>query len=48
MTYESTIAPTKVDGVANTTGGAKQTIVLDRTQFTPPVKTGSIDVTKRH
>lgn len=46
VAFESTIAPTKVDGVANTTGGAKQTIVVDRNRFTPPIKVGSIDAKK--
>ena len=44
VAFESTIAPTTVDGVLNTTGGAKQTIVVDRNQFTPPIKAGSITV----
>jgi|GEM_PF-4378091 hypothetical protein len=42
--FESTVAPTTVNGVPNTVGGAKQIIVVDRNQFTPPVKTGSIKV----
>lgn len=46
VVYESTIAPTTVDGKPNTTGGATQTIVVDRTQFTPPVKIGNISVKK--
>jgi hypothetical protein len=46
VVFESTIAPTTVNGVPNTTGGAKQSIVVDRTQFTPPVKIGTIVVKK--
>jgi filamentous hemagglutinin len=46
VVFESTIAPTTVNGVPNTTGGATQTIVVDRNQFTPPVKTGTIVVKK--
>ena len=42
LAFESTIAPTTVNGVPDTVGGAKQMIVVDRNQFTPPVKTGSI------
>jgi hypothetical protein len=44
LVFESTIAPTTVNGVASTTGGARQTIVVDRNQFTPPVKIGSVKV----
>ena len=44
LVFESVVAPTTVGGAVNTTGGAKQTIVVDRNQFTPPVKIGSITV----
>ena len=44
VVFESTIAPTTVGGIRNTDGGAKQSIVVDRNQFTPPVKIGSITV----
>lgn len=44
VAFESKIAPTTVNGIPDTTGGAKQTIVVDRSQFTPPIKTGSIKV----
>jgi hypothetical protein len=44
LVFESTIAPTTVGGAVSTTGGAKQTIVVDRTQFTPPVKVGAVKV----
>jgi hypothetical protein len=44
--YESKIAPTTVNGLPNTTGGASQTLVLDRSQFTVPVKTGTILIKK--
>jgi hypothetical protein len=44
LVFESTIAPTTVNGVPSTTGGARQTIVVDRNQFTPPVKVGSVKV----
>jgi hypothetical protein len=44
VAFESKIAPTTVNGIPDTTGGAKQTIVVDRNQFTPPIKTGSIKV----
>jgi hypothetical protein len=46
VVFESTIALTTVNGVPNATGGATQTIVVDRNQFTPPVKTGTIVVKK--
>ncbi|MDP2066526.1 MAG: hypothetical protein U1E02_09105 [Hydrogenophaga sp.] len=42
VVFESTIAPTTVNGVPSTSGGALQAIVLDRNQFTLPVKVGSI------
>lgn len=44
LVFESTIAPTTVGGSVNTSGGAKQAIVVDRSQFTPPVKVGTIRV----
>lgn len=44
VVFESTIAPTTVNGAVSTTGGAKQTIVVDRNQFTPPVKVGAVKV----
>jgi len=46
VVFESKVAPTAVNGVLDTTGGATQTIVVDRTKFTLPIKTGSIDVKK--
>ena len=42
VVFESQIAPTTVNGVPNTTGGAKQAIVVNRSQFTLPIKIGSI------
>ena len=42
VVYESKIAPTMVDGVANTTGGAIQDIVVDRSHFTLPIKIGTV------
>jgi hypothetical protein len=42
VVFESKIAPTTVNGVPNTTGGATQSLVLDRSQFSVPIKTGSI------
>jgi hypothetical protein len=42
VVFESTIAPTTVNGIQNTFGGARQAIVLDRNQFTLPAKVGSI------
>jgi len=42
VVFESTIAPTTVNGIPSTIGGARQTIVLDRNQFTLPAKVGSI------
>ena len=44
VVYQSKVAPTTVNSVANTSGGATQTIVLDRNLFTTPVKTGSIKI----
>jgi hypothetical protein len=44
VVFESKVAATTVDGIKNTNGGAKQSIVVDRTKFTPPVKIGSIKV----
>lgn len=44
LVFESTIAPTTVGGAVSTTGGAKQTIVVDRTKFTLPVKVGTVKV----
>ena len=46
VVFESKIAPTAVDGIPNTTGGVNQTIVVDRNQFTPPVKIDTIAVKK--
>ena len=46
VVFESKIAPTTVDGIPNTTGGVNQTIVVDRNQFTLPVKIDSIAVKK--
>ena len=46
VVFESKIAPTTVNGVPNTTGGATQSLVLDRSQFTVPVKTGSVTIKK--
>ncbi len=46
VVFESKIAPTTVNGIPHTTGGAKQSIVVNRDQFTPPVKTGSIEISK--
>jgi hypothetical protein len=46
VVFESKIAPTVVDGVPNTTGGANQSIVVDRNQFTLPVKIDTITVPK--
>ena len=42
--FDSRITPITVDGTLNTTGGAKRSIVVDRTQFTSPIKVGSITV----
>lgn len=42
VVFESKIAPTTVDGIPNTTGGAPQSIVVDRNQFTLPVKIDTI------
>jgi hypothetical protein len=36
------IAPTTVNGIPNTDGGGMQSLVLDRSQFTLPVKIGNI------
>lgn len=44
LVFESAVAPTTVNGKPDMSGGAKQTIVVDRNQFTPPVKTGSISI----
>ncbi len=46
VVYESKIAPTTVNGIPNTTGGATQNIVVDRSQFTLPIKTGTIVIKK--
>jgi hypothetical protein len=46
IVYESKIAPTTVNGLPNTAGGATQDIVVDRSQFTLPVKTGTIVIKK--
>lgn len=46
VVYESKIAPTTVNGLPNTMGGAMQDIVVDRSQFTLPVKTGTIVIKK--
>lgn len=40
--FESTVAPTK-QGSFTQSGGANQTLVPDRSQFTPPVKTETIE-----
>ena len=46
VVYESKIAPTTVDGVANTTGDAIQDIVVDRSMFSLPIKTGTVVIKK--
>lgn len=42
LAFESRVAPTTVNGIPNATGGATQTIVVNRSQFTLPVKIGTI------
>ena len=42
LVFESKVAQTAVNGVVNTIGGATQTIVPNRSLFTPPVKIGTI------
>lgn len=44
VVFESVVAPTSVNGVADSVGGAKQTIVVDRSKFTQPIKVDSIKV----
>ena len=46
VVYESKIAPTTVNGVANTTGDAIQDIVVDRSMFSLPIKTGTVVLKK--
>jgi hypothetical protein len=46
VVFESKIAPTTVNGAPNTAGGATQSIVLDRSQFTIPTITGTITIKK--
>jgi hypothetical protein len=46
VVFESKIAPTTVNGMPDAAGGATQSLVLDRSQFTLPVKTGSIVIKK--
>ena len=46
VVFESKIAPTTVNGVPNTTGGATQSLVLNRSQFTVPVKISSVTTKK--
>ena len=44
VVFESKIAPTMVNGVPNTSGGGTQSLVLDRSAFTLPIKIGNIVV----
>jgi hypothetical protein len=46
LVFESKIANTTVNNIPNGSGGAMQIIVVDRTEFTAPIKLGTIN-TKR-
>ena len=46
IAFESKVAPTTVGGIPNTTGGATQAIVVNRSQFSLPVKIDSVYVRK--
>jgi hypothetical protein len=46
VVFESQVAPTKVDGIPNTTGDATQSLVMDRSKFTALVKTDTITIKK--
>ena len=48
IVFESKVAETAVNNVPSRSGGAMQIIVVDRTDFTHPVKIGRIIIEKQN
>lgn len=44
LVFESKIANTTINNIPHTSGGATQVIVVDRSEFTIPVKIGTITI----